>query len=144
MKIAELAWLAGMMDGEGCIGLYEYTRTKIPRHRVIRGMVTIVNTHKPTMETIADFYQELGVTYYWRHNETRLGWKDSYFIVLQNRESIDILLTAISPYLVTKKKQAEICLQFVKREKYSRMTLSDSDLLARIKVLNKKGEIDVT
>lgn len=141
MKSTDLAWLAGMMDGEGCVGLYEYTTTKGYETRVIRGMVTVVNTHEPTMDKVAEIYDELGAVYYRRKVEHPKNptWKNSFTIVVQNREGMTVVLEAILPYLVTKKEQAELCLQYLRRPKFSKINEEERGLLGRVQLLNRKG-----
>lgn len=142
MKVQEcnLAWLAGMIDGEGCIGLYKYKRTKVPRHTVVRPCVTIVNSHKDTMLYIAKIYESMGISYSWGERK-QLGTrnKPTYSVAVQGRDGVTVLLEAVLPYLFTKKKQADICKMFLSRIKFSRITNEDLGLVDQMRVLNRKG-----
>lgn len=140
IKKTDLAWLAGVMDSDGSIGLYRYLRTKEPRHFVVRPMITIVNTNSIMINKVLSIYEQLNIVPYIGKQKKQKKWKQSYNIVIQSRSSALILLNAIYPYITVKKEQAEIVLLFLKRDKFSITTDNEFELVNRIRILNKRGD----
>ena len=145
----EKAYLAGFLDGEGHIGI---TRS-IPRVNTGRHchymIVTIANTHKPIMEKLK---RRWGGVLVWRkaskESDTIIGNLRLSSIAAAN------LLREIEPYLVVKKKQAELALLFAdelaNRETVTKpLTKAEwdrrEDLRIAIREINRPGqELDRT
>ena len=102
MKNIEKAWLAGIFDGEGCVWC------RFPKAKNV--IVEIKMTHKKTMLKINKLFPG-------RLVEGNLsGWS----IKPQWKWSLDTngskkFLIMLSPYLVTKKKEAEIAIRLCDR-----------------------------
>ena len=99
MKETEIAWLAGLFDGEGCVW------SRWPKRANV--LTEIKMTHKKTVERVNELFPGRMVS----GNLSRgaFGKKDQW------RWSLDTLgtkkfLTLILPYLVTKKEEAKIVL----------------------------------
>lgn len=109
------AYLAGFIDGEGCINIYKTTPNKHhlkPRYEL---NVCIYNTHKPTM----DYLQEIinSITKCNVRLRHRTGWKEHWKDSCEIRcgtQQAKILLENVLPYMVTKKEQAKLALEFIK------------------------------
>jgi hypothetical protein len=106
----DIAWLAGVFDGEGCIGLYP---------RIIHGkrsgwdyFVVIANADAPLIRKAAEIVTHLtGKRPYIRSDMTRRGNRRvCYAITVQSRPRIIAWLEAMRPYLVAKGEQADIML----------------------------------
>jgi len=145
MKIekVELAWLAGVIDSDGCIGLYQYKPSHGYNTIVTRPSVTIVNTNELMIRTVENIAQRLNISYYcnikkWSEST---NWKDCYSIAFQNKESALKILEESKNYLVIKKEQADIVIEFCKnkKNKHNKKTKLDDKLYKRIRILNKKG-----
>jgi hypothetical protein len=96
---ALLGWCAGLLDGEGSIGIYGKSLT-----------VRIVMTDEPTIRRVREL---LGIG--WIHACTprpprRPAW---YWFIGHRRRTYDVL-TALRPYLVTKAQQADLALRFLR------------------------------
>lgn len=103
----QLAWLAGIIDGEGCIRIakakpnrnivstYYWVDMSVTMcdEQTIQHMYSLVNIGSIGKNKYYDGYSQ---SYYWRttSNQTKL------------------LLTTLYPYLVTKRREAEIALSF--------------------------------
>jgi DNA-binding CsgD family transcriptional regulator len=97
-----IAWLAGFMDGEGCI----YLQTK-QQHSV---EITLANTEREVMCAIYERMQ-MGVL-----NETTYSkseWKTKYTWRIRNYDDACSLLTRLLPFLVIKRAKAEEAIQRV-------------------------------
>ena len=137
----ELAWLAGFWDGEGHIGL---VNAPVKGRNRIQQTMTVVNTHTGTIEYVIDILKRLNVTYYIYESGGNDKHKPRLNVKVARLESVHRLLTAIEPYLFTKKLQAGLLLRFVTRRVESsskRMTYNDEDyyLYNELRSLNAKG-----
>jgi hypothetical protein len=94
------AYIAGIVDGEGHIALYSRNdRGKVNFY----SRVTIANSHLPLLEMIK---REVGGGVV---NEQGPGM---YCLVFGKRADRIALLTTLMPYLIVKKRQAEIVLEY--------------------------------
>lgn len=93
MKKTDLAWMASIIDGEGCISV------QVNRQLWIQvGM-----THLPTMERIHSLFG--GALR--NHAIQDVEWKPRFLWVITNSRAID-LLEKILPYMTTKRDEAEV------------------------------------
>jgi hypothetical protein len=119
MEETRLAWLAGIIDGEGCLTIFR--RTYTDRHGVKRmspaANVTITNTSVEMISACRVILEALGVKYMINdpHRGSCYAKKPLVRISVRNYGSIQVLLKAILPYLVAKKFQAEKVLEFAQR-----------------------------
>lgn len=114
MKNTDLAYTAGIIDGEGCIhirkqwdkrykGCYKYTM-----------MVSLASTD----EWLPRWLQLAwgGSVRLNDRSKDNPKWKSAYQWQVASRIAL-LFLEAISPYLIIKKPQAEIAISFQKRQK---------------------------
>jgi hypothetical protein len=114
-----LAWLAGIIDGEGCLTIFRRT------YRDRRGIkqllpaanVTITNTSVEMIGACRGILDTLGVKYTMNdpHAGSCCAKKPLVRISVRNYGSIQVLLKAILPHMVAKRFQAEQVLEFVRR-----------------------------
>ena len=110
----DTAWLAGIVDGEGCFSVKRPIRRKSGK-RV--GSVTsyqlwmvICNTSKPMVDRVAQVFAALGV----HHQPVRRVWKGKratrwqYWIHVARKRDMLRLTRALLPYLTAKKAEAEV------------------------------------
>ena len=128
-------WLAGFVDGEGCLGVYNYTHSPSCR-------ITISNTN---LETILYIKKYLGG----RKRERRLSSagekrKPVYQLCFTGKDA-QAILKLIYPYLITKHEQAKLLLSmnFNKSGECKRLTTEEKNkrniIQMRIKKLNHRG-----
>jgi hypothetical protein len=103
MKDTEAAWLAGLIDGDGC-----FTATKRTKGGVeYRSPVMLIDmTHEATIRYIAELF---GATYY---PTSQPGRKQAYRVQLMGN-NLRSLLAHCMPFFVTKKVQAEIVAEWM-------------------------------
>lgn len=108
-------YMAGIIDADGCINT-----TKTGAKRNVVGRVTIANTNQEFLHTLKT---QFGGTVSIRKTGAKKGWKPYGSISWTNRQAEHILLNVL-PFLLIKKKQAELCLELIqmrntsKKERY--------------------------
>jgi hypothetical protein len=105
----ETAYIAGIIDGEGSIGLLRRGDAKQRKGQWITIQLQISNTNKPIMDWLdVMFGLKKGQYVYANH----AGWRNWYSIKLQGNRAYDIILR-IRRYLRIKKSQAELVINYV-------------------------------
>lgn len=116
MKQANWSYLAGLIDGEGHIGItkgcrYENhkdgTRTKYPAYSL---QVSIFNNYLPLMKYLIEHF---GGVYY-IHTRSNPRAKNGYIWQPKGSRNKEKLLLAILPYLIIKTEQAKMALEFIR------------------------------
>lgn len=122
MTKEELAYLAGIIDGEGCITVCCWRKT---RQHVLR--LKIANTNLDLMMWLSD---KLNHPY---HPTTDNGTRRRacYEIAISGRRAIQIL-EEVYPYLVVKHKQAGLAMDFPLN--YTGIPLSSEDRASRERI----------
>jgi len=108
----EAAWLAGILDGEGClqIGIRPEPR------ETLRLLVEIVNTCPYMIRRVSEIYKKMGLVFcigfgHWRNDSEYLK------IAVSGHGSLEKLLEAVIPHLTTKREQAELIWNFIQWRK---------------------------
>uniref|UniRef100_A0A6M3L894 Putative homing endonuclease n=1 Tax=viral metagenome TaxID=1070528 RepID=A0A6M3L894_9ZZZZ len=101
----ELIWLSGFVDGEGYLTLYPRKRGRKGKREGFTKLISITNTHKPTMIKIAKLLN-LKLIYRKSNNPNH---RDSWMIRFHSKK-VDYFLIKAIPYLITKKEQAKLLL----------------------------------
>lgn len=131
---AELAYLAGIIDGEGCIG--------VAKRRYVRLRVSNTN-----FDLIQWLYQKFGGSIW--NVKVKGNRRAQKCWTLKAKKATD-LLECVLPYLIIKEEQAQLALHWQKGiswpYKGGNQPLSDvekerrSTLVQKMKVLNKRGK----
>ena len=100
-NIAKLAWAAGIVDGEGCIVLYK-AKTRTGNAWVLR--LTVTNTSKPMVMALQDIFGMGNLIFSPRNNPRH---KDIWRWEVATRKA-EQALRLLLPYLVTKRREAEL------------------------------------
>ncbi len=103
----ERAYLAGLFDGEGCVGLYKERQGKCDV------MVTITNTDAAIMQWLVN---KTGIGTVCSKAKPRPGWNQGWIWQIRNRIDAKIFLDAIRPYLLIKADQADLLLTLLDAE----------------------------
>ena len=143
----ELSWLAGIIDGEGHIGI-----SRMMSHRdkpTLNPRISIGNTNVLIISQVCKILDKIPIS---GHIEKRQkggkdgekNWKEAWVVQLSQIEKINAFLTKILPFLVGKKAQAELVQRFtesrMKNRKYG-AGYSDEEvsLYQQMAGLNAKG-----
>ena len=128
LKSWQLAYIAGIIDGEGSLSLYKQTKgnSLYPAIMVKMTSAECVNLLY-TMTGIGRFYTV----------KLHEHYKQQYRWDVRNRLEVYLFLRAIRPYLVVKREHATLLLEFVERRIQGRLvTGRDFELQAEIHKLN--------
>jgi len=114
MTNTELAWLAGIWEGEGSILLYS---RPVDNNRIqITPSLQMSNTDVHIMNKARKILEELGCSFSWRQYRPKKGTRDCYRLSSSNAEYISKTLSEILPYMYGEKKAiGETLLAFTSR-----------------------------
>ena len=131
----EAAYIAGIVDGEGSIGI-AYTTNRFTLQ------VSAHNTHEELMDWLADKWDSNKYLHQYRDE----CWKPIYSVTLSGKRAKELLI-AIAPYMIAKRDRAQLVLTFpIGGEEGKPRKLSDEDALQQatiyiqMKALNKRGK----
>lgn len=129
-----LAYVAGMVDGEGCISARYFEQNSIHNdlgYSNIRMDVRIYNKNRESLELCQ---QVIGGTLYQRVNT-------HWILYLTNRKQMKAGLLKILPYLIIKRCQAELLLELIdlRSDKHHGFTEREIEIIEEFRTLNKKG-----
>jgi intein/homing endonuclease len=130
----DLAYLAGLFDGEGCIRIQRQTLKG--KHIGYACNVKITNSDPNIIERAQSIILTLGVNPLIREldNTKNPQWKSWFDVYLTKQSSMRTVLDAILPYLVGKKARAIIMLRYIDK------TIEREEAYLQLKELNHKGE----
>jgi len=111
-KDQELAWLAGFVDGEGCISAYIEKSRLNKSKKVLDCRIKIVNSDMRAIKRISEIYVNNKIGFYYAVNSYKFCAVE---IIVSGRGRITKLLNLLIPHLVIKKNQAEFLLALYKR-----------------------------
>lgn len=125
----DLAWLAGIWDGEGTISCRKGTQQRGRKNPQFAPRVSMVNTNTEILHGVVDILDALGVKYYFR--EKGVGGfegshKQCFIISVETLGNAAKLLTAMRPYLRGKCFQADMMLKFI-NSRLSKVNLRGRD-----------------
>ena len=119
MTETEKAWLAGIFDGEGCVWC------RWPKRKNV--IVEVKMTHLPTIERIHALFPGRLAT--GSLSKNAFGKRPQWRWSLDTRGS-KVFLALVLPYLVTKRREAEIALQLCERGSSVPMDILANELRA--------------
>jgi hypothetical protein len=105
MDIAASAYIAGLIDGEGCMYVERFATTRSPLGYQYRIMVSVTMCDKESIEFVCDATNKN-----YRSRKLKSG-RTAYTVDFRNSIAYE-LLQSIDPYLRGKRKQAFWCMYF--------------------------------
>lgn len=139
------AYIAGFLDGEGCFTIYcRRRKTKsgvsIPS---FEPRIVATNTNKEAMTKIAEFIGAY-ITPKMKHPR-KSNWNPLWELVIENKATIKRVLENCLPYLIIKRKQAEILLELLSIKRGSgsydlKLKRREFELYKLISELNKNSK----
>ena len=103
LDIHKVAYLAGLLDGEGCFGISLYNRKYRPR-------ITMASTNREVLTWVTEhFFGGVHV-----HHIGSDKAEDAWEVTLGGNKNLIVLLSAIIPFLIIKRANAEVLLKFCK------------------------------
>jgi hypothetical protein len=121
LTVPEAAWLAGLWDGEGSVGV---GRRRVTAAYLYTTQVQICMTHEPTIAHVVDLLSKIGCVAK-SYAITEGGrYKDSYRFAVRRTAWVQTMAEAVLPYAVTKKLHwqliHEICGERIARQGLSK------------------------
>lgn len=116
--VAETAWLAGLWDGEGSVGV---TFDRTSGRMILIPQIQMSHTHLPTVEQAIEVFGKIGVhAIHHTVQEKARHHKDSYHVGFGRTVLVVLAADALLPYAVTKIEQwtlvRELCLLRIERQ----------------------------
>lgn len=145
MEETAKAYIAGFIDGEGFVDIHRQSTEKTMKSRNIKSpsfqpIVQISNSNRDVLEWIKSLY---GGNLYARAKKA--GHKQIYSYVVTARKA-EHLLKEVLPFLIVKKEQAQLVLEFYANGEHGKLRTSPEELNRResiysiLRSLNYKGD----
>ena len=142
-KAIKGAYTAGLMDGEGSITIDKRVRPDTTWYQV---HIRVAMTKRESLEKMQQWWGgHLNTEPYKHANNPGGKWSDYYAWQLWTKQAVDFL-TRIRPYLVLKRPNADIAIEFQKRIKRTGGKRIDheeliirEELYKKMKQLNMRG-----
>lgn len=127
-------WIAGFIDGEGCIGAYKIGT----KWHSIHPAVTVNNTSQVSINTLYELTQLGHIAPLDKPSNCKPQWRWS----VNSFVEVSILLRVLAPYMLTRRQQADLVLEFCTGN-LSNNLVHDSDYYyEQTLVLNRRGTDD--
>ena len=140
-QIVDLAYLAGIIDGEGCITFIKHKHEHNSRGYIYEPKLEITNTNEDLINRCLKCMPKQATKVY-QDDKRKDYYKRCWSIRLQQYDSLLSFLKQIQPYLVAKQKQADMMIQYLESKitrRYGKYTAKDIELAESIRKLNKRG-----
>mgnify|MGYP001241439435 CR=1 FL=1 len=131
MTEVELAYVAGLFDGEGCVNIWKHNDRGVMRHRL---RATLANTHKPFGEWLKREFGGSVTVYKSQQHKTLYTWS-------VYGKACARFLGQIIPYLRLKQDQAVVAIEFQKRMIIPHGQMTQDEFDARERLQNKMKEL---
>lgn len=134
-----IAYLAGLLDGEGYIGLEKGAKGSYsPRVQLVMCCETTINISKSYLESLG-----LSIYYYNKRKEKSEKHNQSLMIRISGCKDVLILSSLMVQHSITKRKQWQLIQAFCERRKpYSAYDDIDNKIYDELKLLNRRGKDD--
>lgn len=109
--IAELAYAAGLIDGEGHIIIYKHDRTKNPKYKTKNPTYILIVGCTNTEPAMIDFLSDRWGACRQTRGRQRANWKRTYEWTIQSNMALNFL-KEIYPYMIIKKWKAKLAIDF--------------------------------
>ncbi len=139
-----LAWLAGIIDGEGCLTLFMKSNLSGNGKRIksVTANLTITNTSATIINEARSLLIENGIKFTFVTPRASTG-RPLRRLSVRNYDSILKLLDLVKPYMVGKTEQADLMRRFINGARV-RKSLSSDERLAyfdEMRRINRFGNL---
>lgn len=130
----DAAYLAGIIDGEGCISIYKRNGYYVPS-------ISISNTNETLIVHIKKILDQNNIGYCveFQHRKERGNRKPAWLIRIESRPRVISLLNFVFPYLVGKLSQAKLVYEFCQTDGRKEEYINIEETITDIRSLNKRG-----
>ena len=139
----DLAWLAGIIDGEGCFTIFINNR-KDAMNPSISANLSITNSNVLLLNRCKEIFDALGIKYF--YHDPKNGHQRGRRVMrvkIKNYSSLRRLIELMIPFFVGKAEQARIVLEFVSLAgQRGKLRYEDrTELMNKMKELNRHGHL---
>lgn len=116
VKDTDLAWLAGIIDGEGSIMFFDKRKSKEITRGWIATAISVTNCDERMIKRISEIFFELGLKFHFvlqKNDRKNKKWHVALKIEVTGLNTCKKLLNAILPYLVNKDYLAKFLLKYI-------------------------------
>lgn len=117
----DLAWLAGIVDGEGNLDAsVQEKKCGKTRRNYFQPKVRITNTDVRMVQAVSEIYVREGIRFFYainsvkRYKNRQPTWRNQLEITVSAKVHIVVLLQLIIPYLRNKRRYAELLLEAIR------------------------------
>ena len=116
MNNLELAWLAGIMEGEGTFSIYHQKRKGTAPDQ-LRAVISLTNTDPYLINKAFSIFQSMGVEMHIHEYDNKKGsTRTVYDMQTAKHTNVKLVCELLAPYLFGEKRaKAEMLLRFVTR-----------------------------
>ena len=130
-KVKDVIYISGVIDGEGCIGIFK--ETSKGKQPVLRPLISITNSNHHLLKYLLNRLPRVKPTFYKRDIIFHKNWT----LMFRKQEIVESILKDILPFLVAKKEQANLVLKFINlRKQNNRYSQEEWKLYTKVKNLN--------
>lgn len=137
----EFGWFCGIIDGEGCIGLWSRGGDRKSEYKP---GVRMANTSRPIIDAFTSVLDRLDVSYHITHYHPRKETQKEYWnVTVEGFKRLNKLLPVVKDCLVEKKPQAQLLWEWIdlrsKKWHRSEYTERELEIPKLISSLNHRG-----
>lgn len=144
MNETERAYIAGIVDGEGSVSMC--LRNTKPKHYDVK--VSISNSSKQLIDYLKNLFPLFNI--FTQKDKRNKNWKRRYELYSSSLKNIKIFLESILPFLIVKKEQARLLLEYIeiRNKVFSRGSHQsihpqrENEIYFQLKEINQKGRKD--
>lgn len=137
-RLALLGYLAGIIDGEGWIGLAQSKNQEMRCGYTVTPQISIHMVGKDAIDHIDSVFVQVGLPSYSIHLRTSSRWS------IRGFKRVTPVLDTLLPYLHIKRRQAELILEYrdarLARHHHSDPSERELGIVSEIRALNTKGK----
>jgi len=143
----ELAYLAGIIDGEGCITIEKNGNRRKNGLGGHSPSIVITNTNASLIEHCVKIIEKAGCIPYVKIQIRNNGWKNCYWITVKGIERVGRMIPIIRPYLFAKQAQLRLIERFIESRKTRGMKTVEYNedelgIIAQVHQANQRGVTD--
>jgi len=113
-RARELGWLAGIIDGEGCITLARAQKKHHENTPWFLPLIHISNTDPYIISEIVRIMRKYELPFWLQHRRTgKYANKNLYLVMIDGMKRVKKLLDVVIPYLIGKKEEAVTVREFI-------------------------------
>lgn len=128
LTTTEAAYIAGLLDGEGCLAIYRRSKTSYVC------LLRVAMTHKATLDWLS-----VRLKTSVKKRSSTMNKDTAFSVTTSDPKIIKVLLEATEPFMITKKANARLLLDYI--NKVQNKEREDLQIYAEISsVLNARGE----